>query len=407
MPYWRVWNTLERKFIPFSTSTETSVSTEDRVYRSIEGLVASYNDPYTVFMRPQVSEDFKIATRGSLEGIGAIIGYRDGMLIVVNPLPNSPAERAGLRVDDHIVTINGEPSAPLSIDDAVSRIRGESGSVVVLGVVSVGEEQRDVSVTRGTIEIPSTAHAVIEREVPVLALRPDGEVRGDTTDGTSSSTSDEPGGVDGDKDEPVETEVKEFYLLRLYSFSQTAINAFARELKDFIESGSDSLILDLRGNPGGYLDVAVHIASWFLPPDTVVASEQQGPERTPILHKTTGERLFEGEVPHIVILVDGGSASASEILAGALQEHGVATVIGTRTFGKGSVQELINITDDLSLKVTIARWYTPNGVSISNGGLVPDILIDPATATSTDPWIESAIDFLASSPKEEHRVDNE
>ena len=274
----------------------------------------------------------------------------------------------------------------------------------MLGVVREGKS-KDISVVRGTIEIPSTAHAVIEREVPKIAVSPDGEVRGDTTDGGADS------GVFPEETagtmEPIETEVKDFYLLRLYSFSQTSINAFARELKDFIASGSDSLIIDLRGNPGGYLDVAVHIASWFLPPNTLVASERQGPDHTSVLHTTNGERLFEGEVPHVAILVDKGSASASEILAGALQEHGVATIIGTRTFGKGSVQELVSITDDLSLKVTISRWYTPNGISISDGGLVPDVAIDPATATSTDPWVEAAIDFLAHEGGVEHGVDNE
>lgn len=404
MPYWRVWNTLERKFIPFGTTTDVTVKAEDRVYRSIEGLVASYGDPYTVFMRPEAAEDFKIATRGSLEGIGAIIGQQDGLLVVVNPLPGSPAERASLAAGDYIVTIDGEPSQPLSIDDAVSRIRGESGSTVVLGIIRNGAPQQDISVVRGTIEIPSTAHVVIEREVPKVAVRPDGEVRGDAD--TAGSPPATPPGSTPETGPPAETEVKDFYLLRLYSFSQTSVNAFARELKDFIDSGSELLIIDLRGNPGGYLDVAVRIASWFLPPDYTVATERQGPDQKTVFHKTTGERLFTGTPPKVAVLVDSGSASASEILAGALQEHGVATIIGTRTFGKGSVQELVEITPELSLKVTVARWYTPNGLSISNGGLVPDILIDPATATGTDPWIEAAIHHLTYADAEASATDS-
>ncbi len=125
-PYWRVWNTLERKFVPFSTSTAAGVAIEDRVFESIEGLVASYQDPYTVFMRPTVSEDFKIATRGSLEGIGAVIGEREGMLLIVSPLPNSPAEGAGLLSGDRIMAIDGESTEGLSTEDAVQRIRGQA-----------------------------------------------------------------------------------------------------------------------------------------------------------------------------------------------------------------------------------------------------------------------------------------
>lgn len=383
-PYWRVWNTLERKFIPFGTSTVEQVPAEDRVYRSIEGLVASYNDPYTVFMRPQVSEDFKIATKGSLEGIGAVIGERDGGLVVVGPLPQSPAEVAGLVSGDRILSVDGVETAGMLVDDAVKLIRGEGGTEVVLSIQSKDEEARDVSIVRGTIEIPSTAHTVIEREVKI-AVQPKEE-----TPGTSS------GDEDPVQEEPVETEIQDFYFLQLFSFSQTSIASFERELKSFVESGASSLIIDLRGNPGGYIESAIQIASWFLPDGSVVVREFSGPEKREVVHSSHGRELFKESLPKVAVLVDQGSASASEILAGALQEHGVATLVGTNTFGKGSVQELVNITDELSLKVTVARWYTPNGVSISNGGLTPDIIIDPSTATSSDPWVDAAIDFLAS-----------
>ena len=383
-PYWRVWNTLERKFIPFGTSTAEEIPAEDRVYRSIEGLVASYNDPYTVFMRPQVSEDFKIATKGSLEGIGAVIGERDGGLVVVGPLTGSPAESAGLVSGDKILKIDGVETGGMLVDDAVKLIRGEGGTEVVLSMQSEGQEPRDVSIIRGTIEIPSTAHTVIEREVPVIAVASNN----DTPDGTPAST--EP------SLEPAETEVQDFYFLQLFSFSQTSIASFERELTSFVESGASSLILDLRGNPGGYIESAIQIASWFLPEGAVVVREYSGPEKKEIVHTSHGRMLFKESVPRVAILVDQGSASASEILAGALQEHGVATLVGTNTFGKGSVQELVSITDELSLKVTVARWYTPNGVSISNGGLTPDIQVDPKSATSSDPWVDAAIDFLAS-----------
>lgn len=387
-PYWRVWNTLERKFIPFGTTTAEEVDAEKRMYRSIEGLVASYNDPYTVFMQPQLAEEFKIATKGSLEGIGAVIGERDGGLVVVGPLPGSPAEIAGLVAGDKILTIDGTSVAGMVVDDAVKLIRGQGGTVVVLSIQSEGKEPRDVSITRGTIEIPSTAHAVIEREVPKIAVASKNEEQTASAGGAEVVQPAEP-------EKPVEMEMQDFYILRLFSFSQTSINAFERELHDFVESGSKSLIIDLRGNPGGYIESAIQIASWFLPDGSVVVREYSGPQKKEILHTSQGKDLFKDGIPKIVVLVDNGSASASEILAGALQEHGVATIVGTNTFGKGSVQELISITDTLSLKVTVARWYTPNGVSISQGGLTPDVRIDPTTATSSDPWLDAAVKVLS------------
>jgi len=389
LPYWRVWNTLERKFIPFGTTTADSVSGTNRLYSSIEGLVKSYDDPYTVFMRPQVSKDFKIQTKGALEGIGSLIGERDGRLAVVRPLEGSPAEQAGLVPGDVITAIDGEDTSGIDVNDAVNLIRGEGGTDVILTIQSDGQDVRDVPITRGRIEIPSTAHAVIEREVPVLAVQDKGDMPDVSTPPVVTDS--------GEPDEPVEepeTEVQDFYLLRLFSFSASSINAFERELKDFAETDSRALLIDLRGNPGGYLDAAVNMASWFLPKDTLVVKEYRGPEKQEVLHTTKGQSLFEGDVPEIAVLVDKGSASAAEILAGALQEHGVATVVGTNTFGKGSVQELIDISDNLSLKVTVSRWYTPNGISISEGGLTPDIAIDPETASSADPWVDAAIDAI-------------
>ncbi len=387
--YWRVWNTLDRKFIPFGTSTGTNITEEDKIYSSIEGLVSSYNDPYTVFMRPKVSKNFKIRTKGSLEGIGAIIGERDGELLVVKPLPSSPAEKAGLVAGDKILSVDGVSVKGMSVDDAVNLIRGEGGTVVVLSVKSEGvDEIRDVSITRGIIEIPSTAHAVIARNVPKKHTK-------HTNDNNNDKfKKDNKNDISGNKNVSIETEKKDFYVLRLFSFSQTSINAFERELKDFVKSGSDALIIDLRGNPGGYIESAVQIASWFLPPGSVVVRERVGPDKKLILHKSKDKKLFNGKLPKIAILVDKGTASASEILSGALQEYGVATIVGTHTFGKGCVQELVNITDKLSLKVTVARWYTPNDISISNGGLTPDIVVD-TSATSSDPWIDAAVNAIS------------
>jgi len=388
-PYWRVWNTLERKFSPFGTTTAEEVSPEDRMYDSIEGLVSSYSDPYTTFMRPQVAEDFKIATKGSLEGIGAVIGERDGGIVVVGPLVGSPAEKAGLLAGDVILSVDGVETAGSSVDEVVKHIRGEGGTEVTLSIQRDGGEAFNVPIVRGTIEIPSTSHEVVAREVPKLAVKT--ETEPGTTGETSSETS---SGETSSEEEVVETEVQDFYLLRLFSFSQTSITAFERELQDFVKSGSNSLIIDLRGNPGGYIESAIQIASWFLPDGSVVVREYSGPEKKEVVHTSYARDLFKDGLPKIAVLVDKGSASASEILAGALQEHGVATIVGTNTFGKGSVQELINITDDLSLKVTVARWYTPNGISISQGGLTPDVCVN-TESTSTDPWLDAAVETLS------------
>lgn len=390
--FWRVWDTLERKFIPFGTSTSEEVTPDDRLYSSIEGLVGSYEDPYTVFMRPQVSEDFKIVTRGSLEGIGAVIGDRDGKITVVQPIEGSPAQKAGILAGDHIQLIDGTSTERMAVEEAVGYIRGVGGTEVVLTVQSGEDEPREVPIVRGTIEIPSTAHAVVEREVPKVAV----------------STGESPSVESTEGEPPTETEKKDFYLLRLFSFSQTSINAFERELRDFAQSGADSLILDLRGNPGGYLEAAVNMAGWFLPDGAIVVREMRGPTKEEVLHRARARDIFGEHKPRIAVLVDKSSASASEILAGALKEHGVATVVGVNTYGKGSVQELVPITDELSLKVTVARWYTPNGTSISPGGLTPDITVDLAattTATTTagdidpvaavDPFVEAAIRHLS------------
>lgn len=369
--FWSVWDILEEKFIPFGTSTEavSTVSAEERLFGSIEGLVSSYNDPYTVFMRPEQAADFKIVTQGSLEGIGAVVGERDGAIIVVLPLPDSPADKAGLIAGDHIVAVDGIPTSGLSVDKAVERIRGPRGTRVVLTISRDGGEPRDVPVIRGRIEIPSTSHAIVTREIPEVAA---------------------PGSVAATQPPAA----RDFYHLRLFNFSQTSINAFERELREFRDSGAEYLILDLRGNPGGYLEAAVRMAGKFLPEGTVVVREFRGPNREEMVHATRGASWFVDGLPSMVVLVDQGSASASEILAGALQEQGIATVVGTSTFGKGSVQELVNITDTLSLKVTVSRWYTAGGVSISDGGLTPDVPVDPDAAAEGDPWIEAAVQVL-------------
>lgn len=345
--FWKVWNLLNEKSIHANKASD-----QERVYGAIRGLASSLGDPYTVFFPPEENKLFNAEIHGSFGGIGAEIAVKEDVPTVVAPLKDSPAWNAGLKSGDKILRIDNTDTNNMTVDRAISLIRGKQGTVVTLLVLRPGErETREFKVTRGEIVIPT-----------------------------------------------IDTEFREdnIFVIRLYSFSQNSDKLFKEALDQFIKSGSNKLVLDLRGNPGGYLDSAIDIASWFIDSGKVIVSEDFGDKREAQVFRSHGPRLFTKDL-NFVVLVDGGSASASEILAGALREHGVATLIGEKTFGKGSVQELISVTDDTSLKVTIANWLTPNGTSISTSGLEPDIKV-PLTLkdfdAKRDPQMDKAIEFL-------------
>ena len=196
----------------------------------------------------------------------------------------------------------------------------------------------------------------------------------------------------------IDTEAKSdgIFVIKFYSFSENSVNLFRDALVKFINSGSHKLVLDLRGNPGGYLDAAVNIGSWFVDEGKPIVSEDHMDGSAPTIYRSHGPRLFNEKLD-LAVLVDGGSASASEILAGALHEYGIATLVGEKTFGKGSVQELVKITDDTSLKVTIAKWFTPKGISISDSGLEPDVKVDLTAKdfeAKKDPQMDKAVEIL-------------
>ncbi|MFT5352162.1 MAG: carboxyl-terminal processing protease, partial [Candidatus Paceibacteria bacterium] len=236
--------------------------------------------------------------------------------------------------------------------EAVSKIKGEKGTEVVITVAREGvAETIDISITRDNIKIPTV----------------DTELRSD--------------GV---------------FVISLYNFNANATNDFRRALREFMLAKTDKLILDLRGNPGGFLTAAIDISSWFLPAGKIVVKEDFGGKEDEEVFRSRGYNIFNDNLK-MAILVNGGSASASEIVAGALQSHGIAELIGTNTYGKGSVQELMDITEETSLKVTIARWLTPNGKSISDGGLSPDIEVEFTNEdfeAKKDPQLDAAIDYL-------------
>jgi len=348
--FWKAWSILDEKFVAVASSTE-KVDSQTRVYGAIEGMVASLGDPYTVFFPPVESKIFEEEISGNFGGVGMEVGVKDETLTVIAPLKDTPAYKAGIKAGDKIIKIDEVVTAGLNTSEAIKKIRGEVGTVVTLTLSRENmRDTFDIKVVRGIINIPS-----------------------------------------------IDTEIKkDVFIISLYNFSAISSNAFRGALRDFVESGRTKMIIDLRGNPGGYLEAAIDMASWFLPPGKVVVKEDFKKEADAQLFRSKGYNIFNENL-RLVILIDEGSASASEILAGALQEHGVATLVGTKSFGKGSVQELIDITDTTSLKVTIAQWLTPNGKSISNGGLTPDVEVEldvEKFKTGVDTQIEKAIEVL-------------
>lgn len=348
--FWRVWNLLDEKFVISSTSTPHS--TQEKIQGAIAGLVKSYGDPYTIYMPPVTATMFEEEISGNFSGVGMEIGIRDDMVTVIAPLPGSPAEKAGFIAGDTIVRIDDKSTEGMNVDEAVRLIRGEQGTEVKFSVFRKGEDGfRDFSVIRDTITIPTSKT----------------EVHGDV------------------------------FIISLYSFNAISEAEMQAALREYVKSKKKKLVLDLRGNPGGYLQSAVAIGSYFLPLGKTIVRESFGDEIQEEVYRSSGRQLGTAAPEKFVVLVDGGSASASEILAGALQEHHVATIIGAQTFGKGSVQELVKLDEGSSLKVTVARWLTPNGISISEGGLTPDIVVERTPEDRTagrDTQLDAALDFL-------------
>lgn len=343
--FWRVWNIINEKYV-----TSKMPSDNEKTWGAISGLVGSLGDPYSVFMPPQEAKMFEDDVNGSFDGVGMEVGLRDSIITVISPLKNTPADRAGIMAGDKIVQIDGTSTNDLTLDEAVKLIRGPRGTTVTLSIVREGADAPlELKVVRDTINIP----------IVNTTLRKDG-----------------------------------VFVIELYSFSETSPKLFAKAINEFKQSGSHKLILDLRNNPGGLLDAATDIAGNFLPEGKLVASENYGAGKPETEHRTTGNFLLKDYNYKMIILMNQGSASASEILAGALSEYKIAQLIGEKSYGKGSVQELMNFDDGSSLKLTIARWLTPNGISISEKGLTPDVRV-PLTAedikAGKDPQLDAAV----------------
>ncbi|KKS15954.1 MAG: Carboxyl-terminal protease [Parcubacteria group bacterium GW2011_GWB1_41_6] len=345
-PFWQAWNLLEEKYVD-----KEELNSQEMLWGAISGLAGSLKDPYTVFFPPEEKKIFESEVKGNFEGVGMEIGMRNNALTVIAPLKNTPAYRAGLKAGDKILKINDTLTSNLTVEEAIRLIRGPKGTEVKLLISREDEkEPMEIAVIREVINIPT-----LETEI-------------------------KPGNI---------------FVIKLYNFSENSPLVFRNALREMIESKSDKLVIDLRNNPGGYLEAAVDMASWFLPMGKVVAREKfaSGEEE---FYRSRGYDVF-GDNFRMAILINQGSASASEILAGALKEYGRAVLVGEKTFGKGSVQELVPVTDSTSLKITIASWLTPNGQSISKEGLEPDFEVKFSKEDSEagrDPQMEKATQFL-------------
>ncbi|MCR4325669.1 MAG: S41 family peptidase [Patescibacteria group bacterium] len=358
-PVWKAWRVIDEKFVPAAVATTTSAATttadlnQERVWGLISGLSASLNDPYTFFLPPSENKEFAADMSGSFEGVGMEIDVKDGVLTVVSPLKGTPADKAGIKSGDRILKIDGADTAGIDTGSAVRLIRGPKGTQVALTILRDGwGTPREIKVTRDVINVPIV------------------------------TTEQKDGGV---------------FVITIASFTSNSPQLFRSALREFVESGNTKLVLDLRGNPGGYLDAAVDIASWFLPAGKTVVTEDYDGHAGNIIHRSLGYDIFNDNL-RMVILVDRGSASASEILADALRYWEKAILVGVETFGKGSVQELVDITPETALKLTVARWLGPDGTQIPLSGIVPDVKVeytDEDAAADRDPQMDKALELLS------------
>ena len=343
--FWEAWQKLRDNHVRGGEATDQAF-----IYGAISGLTDSLKDPNTVFFPPADSKKFEEDVIGEFGGIGAEIGIRNDQLVIVAPLENSPAEKAGLKAGDKILAIDGKNTAGLGVDEAVRKIRGEINTKVTLTILRNGESRsQDITIIRRKIEVPTLKLDVLDGNIAHL---------------------------------------------KLFSFNQNAPFLFYRSVLTILLGKADGIVLDLRNNPGGFLEVAVNLAGWFLDKGQVVVTEKfrSGEE---IVFRADGAAALK-KIP-LVILINKGSASASEILAGALRDHYGVKLVGEKSFGKGTVQELFALKDDSKLKITVANWLLPKGQTIEENGLTPDFevkLTEEDIENKKDPQLEKALEVL-------------
>lgn len=342
--FWEVWDLVGAKYL------DRPVDPEEMMYGAIFGMVQSLGDPYTSFLKPVVNESVGDALGGRYQGIGAELGMRDNQLIIVAPFDGSPAKKAGVRARDKILKIEDEGTIGITVTEAVSKIRGPAGSKIKLTLQHEDEDPREITIIRGVITV-SSVNWIDEGEgtVYIRVSRFGTETNEEWDDAVSN------------------------------------ININMKEL--------DAIILDLRGNPGGYLDSSVHLAEEFFTNEPVLYEEAATGEQIPFQAKRVG--IFEN-VPEVFVLVDGGSASASEILSTALRDNIGATLIGVQTFGKGTIQEAKDFNDGSGVHITVAKWLTSKKQWVHNVGIEPDIIVEFTNEdieANEDPQLETALEL--------------
>lgn len=333
--FWEVADQLKDKY--FGTLTS-----QDMLYGSIRGMVAALGDPYTIFADPTENRQFFDTLNGSYEGIGVELDVVDGVLVVISPLDGSPAKAAGLKPMDEIISIDNQSVVGMSFSQVLEKIKGPSGSQVTLVVTRSGvKDPITLKITRQTIKRDSVNLEIDKNKIATI---------------------------------------------RISRFATDTDAGFRVAVNKVIAEGAKGVVLDLRNNPGGFLDSGVKVANEFLKEGVIVEERTKTGEKTVFSADGTG-RLKD--IP-LVVLVNGGSASAAEIVAGALQDHARAKIVGETTFGKGSVQEVEDFPDGSALRVTVAKWYTPNGRSISEAGVKPDKEVKLNASDTTDVQLEEA-----------------
>lgn len=342
--FWQVWDKLKEKYVD-----KDKLNEKEMFYGAIKGMVAAAGDPYTVFMNPVTAQEFSDDLAGTFEGIGAEIGIKKDILTIIAPLPDMPAEKAGLKAGDKVYAIDGVSTAGIAIDEAVNKIRGPHGTEVTLTISRDGmEKAKDVKIKRDVIIVKS-----------------------------------------------VKTEMRKdnIFVVIITNFNDDTLDLFNKATNEIAAKKPKGIILDLRNNPGGYLDTAVEIASEWVE-EGVIVSEKFSEEKKDDYLARGRARLKDYKT---IVLVNQGSASASEIVAGALQDSGKAKIVGMQTFGKGSVQTLDEMPDGSSVKITVAKWLTPNGNCINETGIKPDVEIDLTEEdynASKDPQMDKAVEML-------------
>jgi carboxyl-terminal processing protease len=345
--FWDAWRIIQSNYLK-----SDDLDKKEMVYGAIRGLLNSLDDPHSVFFDPEEAKRFSEDANGSFSGVGMEISIKNQILTVISPLEDTPAWNAGIKAGDQILEIDGESTYNIQLFEAVNLIRGEKGTDVILKILRKSfDKPKDFVITRDTIFVPATKLSFLNDNIAHL---------------------------------------------KLLSFSENAPYDFYKSAIDILNKNSSGIILDLRNNPGGYLEIAIHLAGWFVERGDVVVRENiKGKDEEVI--KASGNEVFV-DMP-IVILINEGSASASEILAGALRDNRGIQLIGEKTFGKGSVQTIKELFDDSMVKITIAEWLTPNGLSIDEDGLVPDYEIslpDDYQEEDEDIQLNKAIEILKS-----------